>query len=162
MEGSYVRSGQAARLFGKSRRTISRWAKQAKLHPTDSSIGGHYQFPRQEFAGVTLVPESWLPSMPPTGTRVTVATTLSIIVSVLFDLLKERGRDNFYIAEKLKSEVCQELKEQVILIVLPRDVVSKHWRLREGTEKLQKAVSAISHKVEQLLAKEIDKAMYSL
>jgi len=100
--------------------------------------------------------------MPPTGTRVTVATTLSIIVSVLFDLLKERGRDNFYIAEKLKSEVCQELKEQVILIVLPRDVVSKHWRLREGTEKLQKAVSAISHKVEQLLAKEIDKAMYSL
>lgn len=108
---------------------------------------------------MTLVPESWLPSMPPTGTCVNVATTLSVVVSGLFDLLKERGRDNFYIDEKLKSEVCQELKEQVILMVLPQDIVTKHFRLKEGTEKLQKAVSAISPKVEQLLKEEIDKAM---
>jgi len=160
MEKSYLRSGEVAKLFGVKRRTVTGWAKQAKLHPTDiSSIGAHYRFPRQEFAGMTLVPESWLPSMPPTGTYVNVATTLSIVVSGLFDLLKERGRDNFYIDEKLKSEVCQELKEQVILMVLPQDIVTKHFRLKEGTEKLQKAVSAISPKVEQLLKEEINKAM---
>jgi len=160
MEKSYLRSGEVAKLFGVKRRTVTGWAKQAKLHPTDiSSIGAHYRFPRQEFAGMTLVSESWLPSMPPTGTYVNVATTLSIVVSGLFDLLKERGRDNFYIDEKLKSEVCQELKEQVILMVLPQDIVTKHFRLKEGTEKLQKAVSAISPKVEQLLKEEINKAM---
>ena len=160
MEESYLRSGQVARLCGKNRRTISRWAKQAKLHPTDiSSIGAHYQFPRQEIAGMNLVPESWLPSMPPTGTYVSISTKLGDIVNALFDLLKEQGQGNFYIDDKLKSEVYQELKEQVVLMVLPQDIAMKHWRLREGTEKLQKAVSAISPKVEQLLKEEIDNVM---
>lgn len=160
MEESYVRSGQVATLCGKSRRTISRWAKQAKLHPTDiSSIGGHYQFPRQEIAGMTLVPESWLPSMPPTGTYVNVAAKLGDVVNGVFEWLKENQGEDFYIGEKLKSEVYQELKEQVVLMVLPRDTVTKHFRLREGTEKLQKAVSAISPKVEQLLKEEIDNVM---
>jgi len=108
---------------------------------------------------MTLVPESWLPRMPSTGTWISVATTLDTVVSGLFDLLKERGRDNFYIDEKLKSEVCQKLKEQVILMVLPQDTVTKHFRLREGFEKLQKAVSVISPKVEQLLKEEINNVM---
>jgi len=74
-------------------------------------------------------------------------------------MVKENRGEDFYIGEKLKSEVYQELKEQVVLMVLPRDTVTKHFRLREGTEKLQKAVSAISPKVEQLLKEEIDNVM---
>ena len=160
MEKSYLRSGEVAKLFGVKRRTITGWAKQAKLHPIDiSSIGAHYRFPRQEFAGMTLVPESWLPSMPPTGTYVNVATKLGDVVNGLFEWLTENRGEGFYIGEKLKSEVYQELKEQVVLMVLSQDTVTKHFRLREGTEKLQKAVSAISPKVEQLLKEEIDKAM---
>lgn len=159
MEESYLRSGQVARLCGKNRRTISRWAKEAKLHPTDSSIGGHYQFSRQEIVGMTLVPESWLPSMPPTGTYVNVATKLGEVVNGVFDLLKENRGEGFYIDDKLKSEVREELNEQVVLLVLPQDIARQHWRFKEGTEKLQKAVSAISPKVEQLLKEEISKAM---
>ena len=106
---------------------------------------------------MTLVPESWLPSMPPTGTCVFLAAKLDNLVNALFDLLKERGRDNFYIDDKVKSEVYQELKEQVVLIVLPQDIDMKHWKLKERTEKLQGAVSAITPNIKQLLKKEIDK-----
>lgn len=160
MEESYISTRQAAKLLNRSQRTVRRWASQGKLHPTDiSSIGAHYQFPRQEIAGMTLVPESWFPNMPPTGTYVSIATKLGDVVNALFDSLKEQGEGNFYIDDKLKSKVYQELKEQVILVVLPQDIVTKHWRLREGTEKLRKAVSAISPRVEQLLREEVDNVM---
>lgn len=159
MERSYVSSGQAAKLTGYSRRTFSRWAKERKLHPDNYSLEGHYRFPREEIAGMTLVPESWLPSMPPTGTYVNVATKLGEVVNGVFDLLKENRGEGFYIDDKLKSEVRKELNEQVVLLVLPQDIVRQHWRFKEGTEKLQKAVSAISPKVEQLLKEEISKAM---
>ncbi len=62
----------------------------------------------------------------------------------------------FYINDKLKSKVCEELNEQIILLVLPQDIDMKHLTLRGGTEKLSKAVSAISPKVEQLLKEEVD------
>ena len=156
MEKSYLRSGQVAKLFGVERRTVTGWAKRGRPHPTDNSIGGHYRFSRQEVAGMTIVPESWLPNMNPTGTCVYVALKLSDLVNALFEWLKEKEKRAFYINDKLKSKVCEELNEQIILLVLPQDIDMKHLTLREGTEKLSKAVSAISPKVEQLLKEEVD------
>jgi hypothetical protein len=106
----------------------------------------------RDFGGESEMKESYLRS-------VSIATTLGDVVNVLFNLLKEQGQDNFYIADKLKSEVYQELKEQVVLMVLHQDVAMKHWRFKEGAEKLRKVVSAISPKVEQLLKEEIDNVM---
>jgi hypothetical protein len=73
--------------------------------------------------------------------------------------LREKGENSFHIADELKSEVYKELNGQVVLLTLSQDTVRKHFRLRDGTEKLQKAISAISPKVEQLLKEEIDNVM---
>jgi len=97
--------------------------------------------------------------MPPTGTCVFLAAKLGDMVNRLFEQLQDKGEKAFHIDDKVKSEVYQELKEQVVLIVLPQDIDVKHWKLREGTEKFQEAASAITPKVKQLLKEEIDKLM---
>ncbi|HEX3328178.1 MAG: helix-turn-helix domain-containing protein [Actinomycetota bacterium] len=41
---AYIRTGEAAKILGKSPKTVSRWARQGKL-PHLVTLGGHRRFP---------------------------------------------------------------------------------------------------------------------
>jgi excisionase family DNA binding protein len=41
---AYLRTGEAAKILGKSPKTVSRWARQGKL-PHLVTLGGHRRFP---------------------------------------------------------------------------------------------------------------------
>jgi excisionase family DNA binding protein len=43
-EGEYVGTGEAAKILGKSPKTVSRWARDGRL-PHIMTLGGHRRFP---------------------------------------------------------------------------------------------------------------------
>jgi len=114
-EMSSLASGRVAKALGVERRTVTRWAKEGKLEPDPSSIGGHYRFPDHQIAFIRAA----IPDIKGTDVRCDRYTFPGEGIESLraiFEYLEKEGPESFpqYIDRDMKHETGLSQNESEI------------------------------------------------